>query len=390
MTTARGSGRVLLVSPSAKPGGAERSFVSLARCLPSRGIAVDAAVLEDGPLGDWLREAGCPVTVLEAGRLRQPVGVRRTIAALRTLARARRSAAVVSLMDKGHVYGGAAAFAAGLPAVWWQPVIPKKSRFELVAARVPSAAVVCVCDAAVATQRRLTPRKRVVKIESGTAVGELLNRRGSGQLVRAQLGWRDSPLVGIVGRLQPSKGQHVFLDAIARVRRDHPNARYLVVGGAILGWEGSYPDELRQLTERLGLNERVHFAGHRDDPVPWIDALDISVLASSGEGFPLALLEAMVLGKAVVATACGGPEELVRDRIDGLLVPPGDSAQMACAISALLADDEFALTLGRRAERRASEFSDERMAERFARLLDDVVHGARRTARRDLGVEAAR
>src|SRR5919201_6239104 len=98
----------------------------------------------------------------------------------------------------------------------------------------------------------------------------------------------------------------------------------------------------------------------------------------------------MVLGKAVVATACGGPEELVRDRIDGLLVPPGDSARMACAISALLADDEFALTLGRRAERRASEFSDERMAERFARLLDDVVHGARRTARRDLAVEAAR
>jgi glycosyltransferase involved in cell wall biosynthesis len=370
--------QVLLVSPHGKPGGAERALANLARRLPAEGFAVRAAVLGDGPLVGWLEAAGCPTSVFEAGRLRQPVRATRTVAALRNLLQREPSIVVVSLMDKGHIYGGAAARTLGIPAVWWQQVLPMRSRFEALAARIPSAAVVCVSDEGLAAQRRLTPDRHVVKIENGVPVRELRSRRGAGAAIRAALGWESSPIVGIVARLQRWKGQEDFLRAAATVAKSFPEVRYLVVGGAILGWEGSYPDDLRRLAVELGLGDTVHFAGHQADSAAWLDALDVSVLASRDDVFPLVLLEAMALGKPVVATASGGPAQIVIDGESGLLVPPSDPTAMAGAISIVLADSQLASRLGDGAERRAAEFSDERMAESFGHLLTRIIRPDRK------------
>lgn len=366
--------RALLLSPSSVPAGAERAFAGLARHLPSQGWEVEAVLLQPGPLERWLADAGCSTMVIDAGRTRQ---LHRTAATVARLARrAREADVVVSNQSTGHVYGGLAALAARRPAVWWQHGTPEPSRLESVAARVPAALVVASSRESVEAQRRLTPHRRVELVHPGIDVAEVRSRKGSGAEIRASHGWGDRRMVGIVGRLQEWKGQDVFLRAAAQVAAAHPDAAFAVVGGALLGWEGDYPEQLRRLADELGIADRVHFAGHQDDVYPWFDACDVVVHASLGEPFGLVLVEAMALGKPLVATAAGGPTEIIVDGESGLLVPPGDPDSMAEAISSVLDDDGLRARLGTGAPTRAKQFDERAMAANFAALLDDIAGDA--------------
>jgi glycosyltransferase involved in cell wall biosynthesis len=364
--------RVLLVSPTAVPGGAERALASLAGLLPGLGFEPHAVVLQEGPLEEWLRRVQCPAVVLPAGRTRHLLRTARVVSRLRGIALREQVQVVVSNQSKGHFYGGLAALAARVPAVWWQQGIPGPNRIELAARFVPSVAVVCSSDAAVSSQARLTPGRRIEKIHLGVPVQTVAARIGSGEAIRREVGWQ-GPVVGIVGRLQPWKGQDVFLRAAAIVARAAPNVRFAVVGGAILGWEGSYPDDLRRLAGELGITDKVHFAGHQADVVPWFDALDVVVHASFGEPFGLVLLEAMALGKPLVAAADGGPLEIVEDGVSGLLVRPGDPERLASAVLRILRERRLAESLSAGSRVRAEQFSEQRMAAAFALLLSDIV-----------------
>lgn len=369
--------RVLLVSPSAKPGGAERVFCGLARGLAAHGHEPLVALLEEGPVVDWLADAPFEVVRLRAGRLRQPARTAATVLRLARLARSFRAEAIVSSMSKGHLYGGAAALRAGIPAVWWQHDVPRGIAIERLAARIPAAAVVCVSGPAAEAQRRLTPGTSVETIHPGLPLEAVATRRGAGRQIRDALGWDGRPVVGVVGRLQPWKGQETFLRAAATLARDRPELHFAVVGGAILGWEGSYPRDLEHLAADLGLNGSVLFTGHRDDPWDWLDALDVVVHAASGEPFGLVLVEAMALGKPLVATAGPGPSEIVEDGVSGLLVPAGDHGRLAEAVARVLDDGALRLRLAAAGPARAREFSEERMAGRFGDLLERL-RGERR------------
>lgn len=363
--------RVLLLSPTSVQGGAERALSGLARRLPEFGWEPTAILLAPGPLEGWLADAGCPVQVLDTGRTRH---LHRTAATLARLARrAREVDVVVSNQSKGHVYGGTAARLACRPAVWWQQGTPRQSVIESVAARVPASMVVASSVEAVAAQQRLTPTHRVELVHLGIDVTTVADRVGSGAVVRTHRRWHEATLVGIVGRLQEWKGQDVFLRAAARVAARHPEAVFVVVGGAVLGWEGDYPERLRRLAADLGIDDRVEFVGHQDDVYPWLDALDVVVHASYGEPFGLVLVEAMALGKALIATAAGGPLEIVEDGKSGLLVPPGDDEAMAGAIGKVLGDHALRGRLEVGAAKRAGSFDERRMAERMSSLLADAV-----------------
>jgi glycosyltransferase involved in cell wall biosynthesis len=275
---------------------------------------------------------------------------------------------------------GPAADAAGLPAVWWQQDIARENPDELRAAGLPVAAIVCSSDHALTAQRTFAPDARLVKLHPGVPVAEIAGRRGSGGQIRASLGWKASSIVGIVGRLERWKGQEVFLRAASLVAEERPDVRFAVIGGALIGTEGTYPDDLRQLARELGLARRVRFTGHQDDPYPWFDALDVAVHASRAEPFGLVVVEAMALGKPVVATLPGGPAEIVEEGLSGLLVPFGEPEALADAIARILNDRMLAATLGREASRRAHLFSEERMADSFAALLEGVLADGGRSA----------
>lgn len=150
-------------------------------------------------------------------------------------------------------------------------------------------------------------------------------------------------LVVQVGRLAGVKGPDVALEAFSAVVREEPHARLVFVG------EGHLRPYLERRATRLGIREQVCLAGHLYQPDDVIAAADVVILPSRNEGFGHALLEAMALGRPVVATAVGGVPDIVEDGVNGLLVPPNDRSALAGAILRLLRDRPLADRLGRAA-----------------------------------------
>jgi glycosyltransferase involved in cell wall biosynthesis len=371
------TGRVVLVSPTASNAGSERVLLGLARHLPAYGYEPVPVVLEPGPLVDWLAEAGVPATVLPAGRLRQVDRSAAVVRDLRRLALRTGATAIVSSQWKAHVYASTAALGTGLTTVWWQHSVALPHLRDRVMGRLPAAAIVCSSEDAAGAQRAVSPRRRVATVYPGLPLDEVERRRGAGSALRRELGWADRRLVGIVGRLDSWKRQDVFLRAAADVAAARPDVRFVVVGGPTQKGEGAYADELRGLADELSLAGRVRFTGDVADAYAWLDALDVVVHCSTREPFGLVVLEAMALGKPVVATAAGGPPEIVGDSDAAVLVEAGDVRAIAEAVTALVDDQEAAAELGARARARAQEFSEEAMAGSLATVLRELEANGR-------------
>ena len=150
-----------------------------------------------------------------------------------------------------------------------------------------------------------------------------------------------APIVGVVGRLEPEKGQATLVDAWPLVLRAVPRAYLLIVG------EGSRREALEHQVAELGIAGRVIFTGRRDDVPAVTAALDVAVLPSYREAQGLTILEAMALSRPVVASNVGGIPEMVEDGRTGLLVPPRDRDALAAAITRLLLDHPLADMLAR-------------------------------------------
>jgi glycosyltransferase involved in cell wall biosynthesis len=176
--------------------------------------------------------------------------------------------------------------------------------------------------------------------------------------VRAELGVAaDVPLVVCVARLEPEKDLGVLVDAMIVVARDIPAARCVIAG------EGSQRAALQAMLEHTGAGDCVRLLGYRDDALALIRAADLFVLPSPVESSGLVLIEAMALGKPVVATRCGGPMEIVEDGVSGLLVPPSSPEALAEAITRLLRDSDTRTQMGRCGQERYAElFTAEQMA----------------------------
>ena len=172
---------------------------------------------------------------------------------------------------------------------------------------------------------------------------------------RREFGFDDhQEIVGTITRLREEKGNRYFIEAVPRILREISDARFLVVG------DGPLRTELGALARRLGLADRLHFAGFRSDIPVVLGVLDVAVMASLTEGFPVALVEAMAAGKPIVATAVGGISEIIRHEGNGLLIPPADPAALAAAIVRTLGDRVLRARLGRAARERSQAFSIQR------------------------------
>lgn len=149
-------------------------------------------------------------------------------------------------------------------------------------------------------------------------------------------------VIGCVANLRPVKAHGVLLDAMPALLDRWPDLILALVG------DGDSGPELVQQARRLGIEQRVVFAGSRSGPVNWHAAFDVSVLASLSEGFPNTVLEAMAAGKPVVATDVGGTADAVRHDVNGLLVPAGSAEALTLALRSLLADPPRAAAMGRK------------------------------------------
>jgi glycosyltransferase involved in cell wall biosynthesis len=203
--------------------------------------------------------------------------------------------------------------------------------------------------------------------------------------VREELGIaRDTPVIGVVGNIQEWKGQHVLLEAMVDIVRAVPNATALVVGGAHRSGR-AYADGLRRFVTANGLTKNVVFTGARQDVPDVMNAMDVVVHTSvRGEPFGRVIIEAMSVGRPVVATRAGGVPEFVHDGVDGVLVAPGDANELATAIVRLLSDPAERNRLAAGATAAVRNFSLDHHVAEMTRLYDRIIatrsHGPARVS----------
>ena len=205
-------------------------------------------------------------------------------------------------------------------------------------------------------------------LPSGVDFRGLRAARRRREACRRRLGYgRDDFVIGTLCRLEPIKGTGDLVDAFLRLAPDRPALRLLVAG------EGPERPELLKRIHAAGLQNRATILGGWVDPLAILPACDAMVLASRNEGMGRALVEAMVLGLPVVATAVGGVADLLDGGRAGLLVPPSDPEALASALARLADDPGFALALGRRGHARSLSYGAGRMVHSMLRLYREVA-----------------
>ena len=189
----------------------------------------------------------------------------------------------------------------------------------------------------------------------------------------------DDIAVGIVGFIDHWKGQDVFLDAVLQLRNRVPGLRAFVVGGPRGGQVADSCQQFQRKLEKFvadhGLEDLVQFTGHVDVREGVLDGLDIFVHASTQpEPFGMVILEAMAKGKAIIASAAGGPCEILTDGVDGILTTPGDQESLADCMERLARNPEMRAGLSRNAQGRVeTHFSAEAAARRLEQQYCEVM-----------------
>lgn len=230
------------------------------------------------------------------------------------------------------------------------------------------------CDAVVAVSRE--DRRRMIETE-GMAPEKVVHipngipapPPSTGELRRADLDIEEEDLViGTVGVLRSEKAIDVLVRVMAGLRSRVPRLHLLIVGS------GPERGNIEGLIQDLGLSATVHLLGYRTDVPDLLRIFDVAVSCSQREGSPISVLEYMEAGLPVVATRVGGIPDLVRDRVTGLLVEPGDERALADALCELLQDPGRRVEMGHLArDRRRREFDIDVTVRRLVRLYEELV-----------------
>ena len=348
--------RTLFLNHSATMGGAEFGMMDLAVSLRDTSLVV---LLEDGPYRERLESAGVKVHIVDAGAMHR---VRRgsrapSVAALAALWRAAREvgeiAADYDVIDansqKALVVGAIAARRSRTPLLWHLHDIIEPPHFsrlnikaDVVLANQCASRVIAVSQAtADAFVRQGGDPAKVHVVYNGIDAPVEDPRAPNASVRREALGLANVPVVGCFSRIAEWKGQHVLIDAVAEL----PGVHVLLVGGALFG-EQPYEHALRACIEALGMTDRVHFLGQRSDVPALMQCVDFVVHPSTApEPFARTLIEAMLAGRAPIASACGGVPELIESGVNGYLFPPSDATALREILRHLLdSSDEVART----------------------------------------------
>jgi glycosyltransferase involved in cell wall biosynthesis len=355
-----GAVRVLLYTDARELGGAELSLGNLAAGLSSR---LDVAVMGVDPrtVGAIARcrpgTRAVVVPFIESRRDARAIG-----AQLRALARLRPDVLHVNLNGP---WSSQLAILLGL-------LLPRVAVLAVEQLPTPAAGAGQRCvkrmlarrlSAHVAVSERSA---REIEREVGLAPGSVLVIHNGVPDVgprQPSPGSEGGTTIGAVGRLERQKGHDVLLRALAEL----PGTRLVLVG------EGGERAGLERLAAELGVAERVRFEGWAEQPRLLLQGFDVLALPSRFEGFPLAVVEAMLAGLPVVASDVGGVREAVLPGETGLLVPPDDAGALAAALRELLADRPRRLALGARGRSLALErYTAAAMARSFESLYEEV------------------
>lgn len=365
--------RLLQVCGSTAWGGLEMQMVALAEQLSSRGLPVRCVAHPDGRIASECVARGLPVIPLELGRYFSTQNASRFRGVLRDhdveLVHCHLSQDLWSIIP--------ATMGMDVPVVLTKAIgsyVRKRDPLHRwLYARVPR--IIAISDVIRRNVIDTCPvaEKRVVTVYPGVDVDRFAPVNGGREMLRREWAPGGGALVGMVGRLEPWKGQLEFLEAMALVRRAHSGA-IAVVAGADTTPEGAFRSGLEEKVHSLGLDGSVIFTGHVSEVASLLRSLDIFVFPSRAEAFGLALAEAMATGIACVAARADGVEEIIEHGVDGILFEPGDARALATEIERLLVDHDIRHRLGVRArEKVVRMFSLASMVDQTVALYDEVV-----------------
>ena len=384
---------VAYLLPRLEMGGTEKHVRDLAgRIDRNRFRPIVIATAEGGILEAEFVRMGVPVHILGyRGFTRRPGRIlstaRSSARAIRELARilrAERAAIVHACLPAANVLGALAGAFARTPHIilgkrglcHYKKGRPILAFFENVANL--AADTLLVNSDAVAAAVRSAERfcgGKILRVYNGIDVATASDSGDRG--ARGTLPERDPPLppeaevILYVANLFPYKGHLDLMEAAAAVTARFPKAHFLLAGR-----EEGAGAQVRSRIGELGLGDRVHLLGPRDDVPALMTAADLVVHPSHEEGFSNTILEAMAAGKAVVATAVGGIPEAVADGVTGILVPPRSPDRLAMALLSLLEDGARAREMGEAGRQRVLErFPVGKMVSEIEALYDGLLRG---------------
>jgi glycosyltransferase involved in cell wall biosynthesis len=394
---ARTAIRVLFFDHTAAMSGGEIALANLLAHLDPEKVCATVVLGAEGPLVNRLRPA-FDVHVLPLSprvsaqkkdslgvsslfRLRDVADVVAYIFRLMRFMRAYGIEVIHTNSLKSDLIGGVAGRMCRRRVIWHvrdrieDDYLPKAvvRAFRLLARVIPTD----VIANSAATLRSLRPGSRATATpqESAQKSKMVVVHDGTELVAAAKRNRGTSLRIGLIGRISPWKGQHVFIQAAKLVTHRFPEAKFVIIGAALFG-EQEYEKEVRQLPAKLGIEEDVEFAGFCADVNRAIAGLDLVVHASTkGEPFGQVIIEGMAAGKPVVATDGGGVPEIVEDGKTGILVPMENAEAMAAAICGILSDPWMAAEMGRRGRERVKQRFT---LERTARGVEQVYERALR------------
>lgn len=327
----------MLVVPSAgRSGGGDVWLEQLIQGLADFGAAPAVVFENHGQLIQSAASAGCETHVLPQQRPVDETGLSSLIRPLADIMSGYQPDATVFWSPRAQLYGSRAHASAGQPGrtAWVQHVMSSSFWLHRDASHAPTDLVVCVSSAVDRRQRALYPHSVTAVVHPGIAP------RPSG-LSRAEarklLGWHGSGyVIGVVGRVEPWKGQDIAVRMLHALVGADAGCHLVLLGENRSPTWPEFGGAVEELASELGVGDRVRFAGHRSDVTDVLPAFDVLVCSSREEGFGLAIVEAMTAGVPVVATRCGGPEDIVEHGVNGLLVPAESHVALADAVLRLL------------------------------------------------------
>ena len=327
------------------------------------------------PASDLLQSQGVPVTHLRRGRF-DP----RILTDLVSLARQRGARILHVHGYAASDFGRLAARHVGAGLVLHEHFAdPRMPAYQGLADR----ALASLTDRAIAVsqstadflvQQRHVPKERVRLIWHGAPLDDFapVDRERARDTRRALGLPDDAVVVGSIARLNEQKGHRYLVDAAALVLARRPDVRLLVVG------DGDLAQPLREQAHALGILDRVLFTGHRTDVRDLLGAIDVFAIASTYEGTPLSLFEAMAAGKTIVSTAVDGCREVLEDGVTGLLVPPRDPGALAAALLRVVEDRALAGSLADSARSASTRYDAGDCVRRIEALYDEVLSEMKR------------
>ncbi|MHB1025481.1 MAG: glycosyltransferase [Desulfobacteria bacterium] len=373
--SARRPTRLLYLIVDLPVGGAEIQLLNLVRHLDrDRYSPVVLCIGKNGPIGEEIAKEGVPVT--ELGLFRKGGIDRRIVKTVREFLRGEKISLLHSHLYHANVYGRLAAFREGIPAVctihntYAHPKMHRRLVNRWLARR--TARIIAVSAPVrddIIRYDGVDPSK-VVVIPNGVDP-----RRFDIPLTRVEARERlgipaEHFLIGTVGRLEEQKGLQYLVDAV-RILREGGKKAFLLVAGS-----GREEVRLREQATRGGIEDAVFFLGSRRDVPELYRAMDVFALSSLWEGGPITLLEAMASGLPVVATPVGFVPEVVRDGVNGFLVPARDPAMLGKALWRVREDPARAEAIGSEGRRTVrGRYTHRHLAEKVMAVYEEVLPG---------------